>query len=196
VISSRGKENESEIASDWDVHYSDGTYSNMAMRVWSTARWIAGYHHGGHTNVGSNSAERTTESLVITNSNSQEESELGSSPNIHCDEDPSHDGLRANLHSDLKNTCASTGLFTWLECLVLASICIVVAVGFCIPVVVYITGADHSSGKLRAAINDFDFSNCSRTDREDQMQVSWPGHTDVANSLNNINVSRLFTALL
>ena len=150
------------------------------MRVWSIARWIAlgiaGYLHSGHTNVGTNRgtnlAERSTESLVITNSNLQKESELGSSRNIHCDEDPSHDGLRANLHRDLKHKCASTGLSTWLECLVLASICIVVAVGFCIPVVVYVTGADHSSGKLRAAINNFDFNNCSRTDIEDQMQVS------------------------
>jgi len=140
--------------------------SKMATRVWSTARWIAGYQHHGAGNTSNVSTidsverSRVVKSFVITNSTLQKESELDNSrTNERTSEDQSQGASPKKLSA-------------WFEYIILTSICIVVVTGFCIPVVVYITGADHSSGRVRAAIDVYrNFSNCSRDDR-DQLQVS------------------------
>ena len=97
-------------------------------------------------------------SVVIQNCILQQERELGSPP---CDDQdevqdspyylwPSSNGSTMKFH-DLKNR-----LSTWSNNFLLASICTVVAIGFFVPVIIYIAEPAES----RAAIN-FNFGNCT-----------------------------------
>ncbi|XP_065889434.1 uncharacterized protein [Dysidea avara] len=100
-------------------------------------------------------------SVVIQNCILQQERELGSPP---CDDQdevqdspyylwPSSNGSTMKFH-DLKNR-----LSTWSNNFLLASICTVVAIGFFVPVIIYIAEPAES----RAAIN-FNFGNCTSLD--------------------------------
>ena len=58
----------------------------------------------------------------------------------------------------LKNTMRKGWKSFWLEKIVLGLICTIVAIGFCVPVLIYITGSDPSES---LATIDFEFGDCS-----------------------------------
>ena len=101
-------------------------------------------------------------SVVIQNCSLQQEIELASlnSCTADCGDRglPKHDGsiamIKLEFHK-LKNTC--NRLFVWSKHFLLASICTVVAVGYFVLVIIYIS--DPNPEGRRAAI-DFNFENC------------------------------------
>jgi len=77
-------------------------------------------------------------------------------PVLSCDEVKTKSNSKIPVLKKIK----SNGLSFCFEKLFLGLICTIVAIGFCVPVIIYIFGSDPSESEVTI---DFEFGNCSTT---------------------------------